>query len=118
MQNKSETIVHEKIKLPPAESVTKLFLGDEYSSKKIPFVNQIGETIHCAVCEETFVDIFETRKHTMKEHIQSVHEGNKPARFNCATCDANFANESDLIRHRRDSRNDWIHSYRVRSTDR
>ena len=38
-----------------------------------------------------------TRNHSLKTHIASVHEGNKP--FQCSTCGAGFARNSKLKVH-------------------
>ena len=46
----------------------------------------------CSICNAKFA-----HKNSLKQHIQSFHEGQKP--FKCNECDARFTKKQNLNKH-------------------
>ena len=56
------------------------------------FITNKRKSNKCSKCGLSFA-----KKHNLKVHIRTVHEGQKP--FKCTICDASFARSGNLKKH-------------------
>ena len=68
------------------------FVHKMEQSKSLKNVEALIKEKECSICQKSFYT-----KHTLKRHIEAVHEGKKPHK--CSWCDASFSTNSCLTRH-------------------
>ena len=82
--------IHNSILHKSKDDIKNVPKGNEKSCQGLT-VHE-GQKFQCSTCDASF-----THSGSLKTHIATVHEGQKP--LNCSICDASFAQRGNLKKH-------------------